>query len=159
MNANKKETSNEVNLQGKIVYKYSTPKATMLTLSIKNPLTSVKNFPNIVFFGEAKRQADTFNEQDFVKVIAHLQSSKRNPAIKNQITLSIFGDQICGAKSTMETNFNVEGDYFPYKNEFKLAGPAIASRAIAENLHEITIKTEKGGRPSFVKLTKFINNN
>lgn len=151
----KRETSNDVSLQGVIVHKFSAPKVTILTLSTGNA-TPVPNYPKVVFFGELKNDADTYEKGDFVQVSGNIQSSKRNPEIKNQVLESIFAESIKGAKSSMEENFDVEGRYIPYKNEFKLSGTVVASDLSTENILNITVRTDKNNRPSFVRLTKFL---
>lgn len=153
----KRETTNDVILQGKIVHVFSTPKVTILTLATKTA-SSVVNYPKVVFFGPVKEQADGFKEHDHVQINANIQSSKKKPEIQNQVTLALFGEAICEAKSVMETAFDVEGNYIPNKNEFKLSGSVVSVNVVTNNIHRITVRTDKNGRPSFVQLTKFINN-
>ena len=64
MSNEKRETINEVVLQGGIVHKLSTPDVTILTLTTGN-ITAVKNYPKVVCFRDAKEQADKFKEGDY----------------------------------------------------------------------------------------------
>ena len=153
----KRETTNDVILQGKIVHVFSTSNVTIMTLATRTA-TSVVNYPKVVFFSPVKEQADKFKERDYVEISANIQSSKRKPDIKNQVTLALFGESIREAKSVMETAFDMEGNYIPNKNEFKLSGSVVSVNAVTNNIHRITVRTDKNSRPSFVQLTKFINN-
>lgn len=152
-----RETINEVTLQGGITHKFSTDKVTILTLVTKGP-NSIANYPKAVFFGEAKKQADQFGKGDFVKISGNIQSSKRNPKIENQVTLAVFGEGVQRAKTVMEDAFNVEGRYVPHQNEFKLAGSVVSVGTATPGILVITVRTNKNGRPSFVSLTRFVNN-
>lgn len=151
----RKETINDVTLQGVIVYKFSAPKVTILTIATGNS-TNVPNYPKAVFFGPLKEQADTFEKGDCVKVTGNIQSSKRNPEIKNQVLISVFAEGIEAAKTAMEEAFDIEGNFVQYKNEFKLSGAVVSVDIAASNILNITVRTDKNGRPSFVKLTKFL---
>lgn len=150
----KRETINEVVLQGGVAYKYSTESVTILTLAIG--AKESKNFPRAVFFGDAKKEADKFQKGDFVKISGNIQSSKKIPKIKNQETESIFGETIEKAKSSMEENFEVEGSFVSYKNEIKVAGTVVAAECLNGDIYNITIRTNKNDRLSFVKLTRYI---
>lgn len=152
----KRETTNDVSLQGIVVHKFSTDKVTILTLSTGNS-TVIPNYPKVVFFGELKTEADNYEKGDFVKVLGNIQSSKRNPEIKNQVLESIFAEKIEGAKSSMKEKFGVEGRYIPFKNEFNLSGTVVAVDLSTENILNVTVRTDKNGRPSFVRTTKFLN--
>lgn len=151
----KRETTNDVTLQGGIVHKFSAPKVTILTLVTKNN-ASVANYPKVVFFGDMKDEADKFEKGDCVKVTGNIQSSKRKPEIKNQVLTSVFAESIESAKSSMEENFDVIGDFVPYKNEFKISGSVVAVDTSAKGIFNITVRTDKNSRPSFVKLTRFV---
>jgi single-stranded DNA-binding protein len=150
-----KETINEVVLQGSVAYKFSTSEATVLTL-IVNGATNVSNYPRVVCFGEAKKQADEFEKGDFVKVTGNIQSSKRKPKIKNQSLESVFAESVEKAKTVMEETFEVDGHYVSYKNDFKIGGEVTATECLTGNIYNITVKTTKNNRLSFVRLTKFV---
>ena len=155
MSNEKRETINELVLQGGIVHKLSTSDVTILTITTGN-ITSIKNYPKVVCFREAKEQADKFKEGDYVRVTANIQSSKRNPKIKNQALESIFAESVEEAKSVMEEKFNVEGYFVAYQNELKICGPVVSTSSLAGNVCNIVVRTMKNDRLSFVKLTKFI---
>lgn len=155
MTVEKRETINDVVLQGKIVHKFSAPKVTILTLATRNS-TSVSNYPKVVFFEALKEAADKFDKNDYVEITGNIQSSKRDPSIKNQVLISIFAESINGAKSEMEEAFCVEGNYISQINEFRISGPVVAVDNPASNILNITVRTDKNGRPSFVKLTRFL---
>ncbi len=150
-----KETINDVVLQGSVAYKYSTPEATVLTM-IVGGATNVSNYPKVVCFGEAKKQADEFEKGDFVKVTGNIQSSKRKPKVKNQSLESVFAESVEKAKSVMEEAFEVDGHFVSYKNEFKIGGEVTATECLTGNICNITVKTTKNNRLSFVRLTKFV---
>ena len=150
-----KETVNEVVLQGSVAYKFSNDDATVLTL-IVGGATNVSNYPKVVCFGEAKKQADKFEKGDFVKVTGNIQSSKRKPKVKNQSLESVFAESVEKAKTDMEETFKVDGHYVTYKNFFKVSGEVTATECLAGNIYNITVKTTKNGRLSFVRLTKFV---
>ena len=153
-----KETINEVVLQGGVAYKFSTSEATVLTLIVSGA-TNVTNFPKVVCFGEAKKQADKFEKGDFVKVTGNIQSSKRKPKIKNQSLESVFAESVEKAKTDMEETFDVDGRYVTYKNGFKIGGEVTATECLSGNIYNITVKTMKNNRPSFVRLTRFVKSN
>lgn len=151
----KRETINDVVLQGRIVHKFSAPKVTILTLATRNA-NSVSNYPKVVCFEELKNEADKFEKGDYVEVKGNIQSSKRNPEIKNQVLISIFAESVKEAKSVMEKTFAVEGNYIPQVNEFRLSGTVVSVDNPAGNILNVTVRTDKNNRPSFVKLTRFL---
>ena len=150
-----KETINEVVLQGAVAYKFSNAEATVLTL-IVGGTTNVSNYPRVVCFGETKKQADQFEKGDFVKVTGNIQSSKRKPKIKNQSLESVFAETVEKAKTDMEETFSVDGHYVSNKNSFKIGGEVTGTESLAGNIYNITVKTTKNNRLSFVKLTRFV---
>lgn len=150
-----KETINEVVLQGRISYKFSTPKATVLTLTVDGA-TGVYNYPRVVCFGKVKEEADKFEKGNFVKVTGNIQSSKRNPKVKNQSLESVFAESVEEAKTVMKEAFDVDGHFVSQKNEFKVGGEVTGTENLTGNIYNLVVKTSKNGRISFVKLTKFV---
>ena len=148
------ENVNEVVIQGRLVHKYRAEKATLLTINTGRA-TNVPNYPKVVFFGDAKDEAAKYNVGDNVRVEGNIQSSKPNPKIKNQVTLSVFGESICAAETQLEQDFNVPGSFVTPVNHFKLAGTIIDISLPARNVVRITVKCTKNGRPSFVRMVYF----
>ena len=148
------EAVNEVVLQGKIVHKFATDKTTILTISTGRA-TLVPNHPKVVFFGDVKDEAAKYEVGEFVHVIGNIQSSKRNPKIKNQSTLSVFGESIEAAKTQFEQDFGVPGKYAPVINHFKIAGRISAIDIPSKNVVRITVVCPKNGRISFVTVSHF----
>ena len=145
---------NEVLIQGKIVHKYVTDKATLLTVNTGRA-TPTPNYPKVVFFNSAKDEAAKYEVGDSVKVIGNIQSTKKNPKIKNQMMISIFGESISAAETQFEKDFGIPGEYAPSINRFKLAGKVLEVDIPSKNIVRFTVHTIKNGHNSFVKLTYF----
>lgn len=148
------ENVNEVEIQGKLVHKFVTDKATLLTVNTGRA-TTVPNYPKVVFFGPEKDEAAKFEVGDNVRITGNIQSSKRNPAIKNQVTLSVFGETIAPATTQFEQNFGVSGVYAAPINQFKLAGTIVSIDIPNKNLVRLTVRCVKNNRISFVQLVHF----
>ena len=156
-NKNTKPTNadlNEVLIQGRIVHRYAAEKATILTVSTGRA-TIAQNHPKVVFFGEIKDEAAKYDVGSFVKITGNIQSSKRNPSIKNQSTLSVFGESIGPATTQFEEDHGIPGSYAPAINHFKLAGTITSIDIPTKNIVRLTVKCIKNGRPSFVTLIFF----
>lgn len=145
---------NEVLIQGKIVHKYVTDKATLLTINTGRA-TPTPNYPKVVFFNPTKDDAAKYEVGTYVRVVGNIQSTKRNPNIKNQMLISIFGESISAAETQFETDFGIPGEYAPSINRFKLAGRISEVDVPSKNIVRFTVHTVKNGRNSFVKLTYF----
>ena len=148
---------NEVVLQGKIVHKYVVDKATLLTINTGRA-TLVPNYPKVVFFGAGKDEAAKYNTGDNVRIVGNIQSSKRNPNIKNQQTISIFGEEITAAETQFEKDFGIPGVYAIPVNHFKLAGTITEVNIPNKNNVTLVVKTMKNGHVSYVKLVHFTKN-
>ena len=151
-----KETVNEVVLQGKIKDVFYKDNVTVLTLAVGIELSSRHNFPQVLCFREAKKQADQFKKDDSVKITGNIQSSRRNPNIKNQVLVSILAETVESAKSRMEEAFNVQGAFVKPQNSFCVAGKVSDVELHASNVCNITVKTYKNGHVSFVRLVRYM---
>ena len=149
-----KQDVNEVFIQGRIIHKYASEKATILTISTGRA-TIAPNYPKIVFFAEVKEAADSYEVGNFVKVVGNIQSSKRNPHIKNQNLLSVFGESIMPAETQFELDHGIPGAFAPAINHFKLAGVITAVDIPTKNIVRLTVRCVKNGRPSFVTIIHF----
>ena len=147
---------NDVLIQGKVVHKFTTDKVTLLTVNTGRA-TSVPNYPKIVFFGNLKDEAAKFEKGDSVKITGNIQSSKRNPAIKNQITLTVFGESIAPAETQFQQAFGVPGVYAAPVNHFMLAGTITSIDVPSKNIVRLTVRCVKNNRISFVQLVYFSN--
>ena len=145
---------NEVVIQGRVVHAYATGKATILTISTGRA-TITPNYPKVVFFGELAEEAAKYSAGHFVKAVGNIQSTKKNPNIKNQVTLSIFGESISLAETQFELDHGLPGLYSAAINHFKLAGSIVSIDIPAKNIVRFTVKTVKNGRPSFVELSLY----
>lgn len=145
---------NEVIIQGRIAYKYATEKATMLTINTGRA-TVVANYPQAVFFGDTKEIAALYNIGDYVKIVGNIQSSKRNPSIKNQNTLSIFGETVEKAETIFEEDFDVPGKYVAPINRYKLAGTITGVNIPNNKTVNLVVRTTKNGHVSYVKVIHF----
>lgn len=149
-----KQDVNEVVIQGKIIHKYAAEKVTILTISTGRA-TAIPNYPKVVFFEDLKDTAASYEVGTFVKAVGNIQSSKRNPHIKNQTVLSVFGESIELAETQFELDHGIPGAFAPVINHFKLAGVITAIDIPTRNIVRLTVKCVKNGRTSFVTLSYF----
>ena len=148
---------NEAVIQGRIVHKYAADKATILTISTGRATIS-PDYPKVVFFGSMKDEANKYSTGSFVKVVGNIQSSRRNPKIKNQMTLSIFGETIEPASTQFEEDHGIPGTYANVINHFRLAGTITAIDIPAKNIVRLTVRCVKNKRQSFVTIIYFSKN-
>lgn len=148
------EDLNEVVIQGRVVHRFATDKTTILTISTGRATIST-NYPKVVFFGDMKDEAAKCAVGSYVRAVGNIQSSKRNPKIKNQTTLSIFGESVGPAPTQFEEDHGIPGLYASSVNHFKLAGTITAIDIPTRNMVRFTVKCVKNGRPSFVNLAFF----
>lgn len=154
---------NEVLLQGIILNKYVTPDVTILTINTGSA-TPVRNYPKVVFFGEPKAMVDDgYETGDHVTIKGNIQSSKKNPEIKNQIMQTVFGESIKMTPTIMEEAFGLDipTSYKRYVDTFKISGLLQAIELIdcpAHNMVKLTIRTVKNGHVSFGEFVYYSDN-
>jgi hypothetical protein len=148
---------NDVMLEGIIVHKFVTPKIAILTINTGNA-TPEPNYPKVLFFGDFIKDIEiNYEVKDHVKIIGNIQSSRYKPGIKNQNTISIFGEGIEHSKTTMKETFGVEtsASYYKFKNEIKISGSLISIEKAYKNLVKLKVLTKKNDRISFVTLVHY----
>jgi single-stranded DNA-binding protein len=141
---------NIVSLRGMIVRKYSTPKLTMFTLSIRDYAarrqengTYMTNYPVVFFFDkQGETLNECFRERDMVTVKAIVQNTFNHVSLtgEQQIwgltmekTKTIFGEL---------TNGEVDGNnYLDDVNNFVLCGRLRNIRMTSKNWLRLTIRT------------------
>lgn len=159
--SNKFQSVNEVTVQGVIVHKFCTDKVAILTINTGNS-TPVVNYPKVVFFGKVHDEiAENYKVNDHVCIKGNIQSSRRKPGIKDQVMQSIFGESIEKTQSLMEGAFkitNVKNSYKPFANSFKIAGTVVSTKKLSDSTIGITLRTQKNGHISFVRLVHFSRN-
>ena len=153
-NAKTNEFVNEVAIQGRLIHKYSTEKTTILTVNVGRPGTT-PDYPKIVFFGPAKEDAAKYETGSFVKITGNIQSSKKNPNIKNQVLVSIFGESISPAETQFEKDFDVPGIYAPIVNHFRLAGNIVSVDIPSKNVARFTVRCHTNGHLSLIPIVYF----
>ena len=137
---------NDVMLEGVIVHKFVTEKVAILTIDTGKS-TPAKNFPKVLYFGESIKDIDkNYDVGNSVKITGNIQSSRRDPNIKNQNTVSIFGETIqhsepIGTDENGNHTFNEE-------NSFIVAGMVTHTEKTFDNLVRVRISTKKNGRQS-----------
>ena len=150
-------STNDVMLEGIIVHKFVTPKIAILTINTGNA-TPEPNYPKVLFFGDFIKDIEmNYEVKDHVKVIGNIQSSRYKPGIKNQNTISIFGEGIEHAETAIKETFGVETttSYYKFKNEIKISGKLIAIEKVYRNLIRLKVLTRKNDRISFVTLVYY----
>jgi hypothetical protein len=148
---------NDVMLEGIIVHKFVTPKIAILTINTGNA-TPEPNYPKVLFFGDFIKDIEmNYEVKDHVKIIGNIQSSRYKPGIKNQNTISIFGEGIEHAKTAIKETFGVDttASYYKFKNEIKISGKLIAIEKVYRNLIRLKVLTRKNDRISFVTLVYY----
>lgn len=144
------EFTNDVILQGGIVHIFATDKIAIVTLSVGG--TKKVNYPKVLFFGDnIKEVTENYKVGSKVCVRGNIQSSRYDPSIKNQKTVSIFGESIEPANSVIQKTFGVKGDsaYRPQENSFKLAGKVVRIEAL-QDMIKMVVMTRKNNRVSFI---------
>ena len=153
-------TINDVILEGIIVHKFVTPKIAILTINTGNA-TPEPNYPKVLFFGDfIKDIEENYEVKDQVKIQGNIQSSRYKPGIKNQNTISIFGESIQHSKPTTKEIPNMEEPLIQYNfaNEIKISGTVINIDKPFHNLVKLKVLTHKNDRISFVTMVHYTDN-
>lgn len=153
-------TTNDVILEGIIVHKFVTSQIAILTINTGNA-TLKPNFPKVLFFGDIIETINKdYNVKDQVKILGNIQSSRYKPGIKNQNTISIFGEGIEHSKPIPRNVPGFENPIYHYNfmNEIKIAGTVMNIEKTFRNLIKIKVLTHKNGRISFVTMAYYTDN-
>lgn len=153
-------TTNDVILQGIIVHKFVTPKIAILTINTGNA-TPEPNYPKVLFFGDFIEDIEkNYEVKDQVKITGNIQSSRYKPGIKNQNTISIFGESIEPSVPTTKEVPGIEQPLVQYTfiNEIKISGTVINIEKPFHNLIKLKVLTHKNDRISFVTLVHYTDN-
>mgnify|MGYP003292651525 CR=1 FL=1 len=124
--------NNEVQIKGKILYKFITPNKNnvLLRIGCKNNVVSC-----FVCGEKLKEQISSFDVGDFINFSGNIQSSRRG----DDVTCTVFVEEI------IPPYYSDAGFY----NKFWLDGTVAAIRQLNECI-KIIIKTENEGRISYV---------
>lgn len=142
---------NSIVLQGVVVHKYTTNKATIITLKIQGP-SGISNAPKVVCFSENALRASNYDLNDHITVTGNIQSSKRVLNDKEFYTQAVFAESISETPRAMGEAFGLAGGtYLPPCNEFKLAGIVTSIVTPSSDVIRITLRTVKNGRTSIVQ--------
>lgn len=148
---------NDVVLEGIIVHKFVTPKIAILTINTGSA-TPEPNYPKVLFFGDfIKDIENNYEVKDHVKITGNIQSSRYKPGIKNQNTISIFGESIEHSQTTMEESFGIATGtpFYKFQNEIKISGTITLIEKVFGNLIRLKVLTNKNSRISFVTLVHY----
>ena len=129
---------NLVNIKGKILYKYHTPKGNNIILRIGcggNAISCFTADPRL------KEQLKHFDVSDDINLSGNIQSTKRG----DNYTYTIFIDEIVPPELT---------DKFGFYNQFWLDGH-VANIVDFNSCVQITVKTEQEGRISYIPVVFF----
>lgn len=142
-------TINDVVIEGIIVHKFVTPKIVILTINTGNA-TVEPNYPKVLFFGQFIEEIEKgFEVKDHVQITGNIQSSKYKPNIKNQNTISIFGESITRSDFINSKTFT---------NKFEILGTITSIEKIVHNIVKMKVLTTKHDRISFVSLVYYTDN-
>lgn len=124
---------NIVNIKGKILYKYSTPKNNNVLLRVGCGFNAVSCF---IADERLKEQIKEFEAGDYINLAGNIQSSKRN----NKYSQTVFVDEVVPPEYT---------DKSGWCNQFWLDGTVAAVQEFRK-CTRITVYTEREGRSSYV---------
>lgn len=154
---------NEVIEQGTIVAKREGKDYVLLTLATDLiPVMTAgervfkRNFPHVMFTGEAAEKAKKFNKKDVVTVKGSAQTRKGKIGDKDAYLFSFKGEEIEEAPKVFISD-SVAGSgkvYEPELNEVRIAGKVAEYRVVSNNIISIKLQVPgKNGQPKFVDVS------
>ena len=155
---------NIVKISGKIVGKSQYERATVLVIMTgKQYAGAVPNFPRIFCYREAKKQADSFEKESEVTIIAHIEPHFRpaSPATDKRPAVAAHYEQILSADSIeaqgyMLGDFNVEGGVHKNsENKMNLCGTVKSIEMNRNSIINLMLLVNTDGHRNTIKVVYF----